>query len=208
MAAPNSDDMPTANDATAGSMLPARYCANGEAAATRDDTAPETVETTASKAPGTASKTARTAPATEDTTSATAWNAAHTCDESTSGRGMPRPESARAAMFHAVASAVDSTGARTGASPCRTVGNASMMPWPICATRGATLVATAPMDSSSCVVSCEKSTSSLPRPVTKFSHAALAMPMEPEMVVAASSAVVPVTPMLSCTVWMASTTSA
>ena len=70
------------------------------------------------------------------------------------------------------------------------------------------MVATAPMDVRSCSVSCEKSTSSRPKPVMKFSHAALAMPMEPEMVVAASFAVVPVMPMFSCTVWMASTTSA
>ena len=104
---------------------------------------------------------------------------------------MPMPASAFTAMPQAVDSASDTTGASTAPSPDSTAGNALMMPWPIWATRGATFVATAPMDSSSCVVICEKSTSSRPRAVRKFSHAAFAMPMEPEMVVAASSTVVP-----------------
>ena len=130
------------------------------------------------------------------------------CDESTPGSLMPTPERAVEAMPHAVASASERTGASTSPSPCRTVGKAWMIPCPICATRGATLVATAPTDSRSWVVIWVKSTSSRPRAVRKFSHEALAMPMEPEMVVAASSEVVPVMPMFSCTVWMASTTSA
>lgn len=83
-----------------------------------------------------------------------------------------------------------------------------MIPWPICATRGATLVATAPMDSSSWFVTVEKSTSSRPSEVRKFSHDALAMPMEPLMVDAASFAVVPAMPCACCTRAMASTTSA
>ncbi len=130
------------------------------------------------------------------------------CDESTPGRLMPTPASAVCAMPHAVASACDTTGASTSPSPAMTAGKAWMMPWPIWATRGATFVATEPTDSSSCVVIWVKSTSSRPRAVRKFSHEAFAMPMEPEMVVAASWAVVPVTPMFSCTVWMASTMSA
>ena len=99
-------------------------------------------------------------------------------------------------------------GVSTDAMPENAAGSALMMPCPICATRGAMFLATAPTDVSSCSVSCEKSTSSRPRPVRKFSHDALAMPMEPEMVVAASLEVVPVMPISDCTVWIASTTSA
>ena len=97
-------------------------------------------------------------------------------------------------MFHAAASASNTMGARTVLKPLSTEGNASIMFLPMIATRGATLVATVPMASKSCVVSAEKSTSSRPRPVRKLSHAALAMLIEPWMVVAASKEVVPVMP--------------
>ena len=100
-------------------------------------------------------------------------------------------------MFHAVARASDTTGASTEPRPDSTAGNACTMLLPIIATRGATFLATVPMDSRSRVVSWLKSTSSRPRPVRKFVHAALAMPMEPDMVVDASFAVVPVMPISS-----------
>ena len=111
-------------------------------------------------------------------------------------------------MFQAAARASDTMGARMLASPERAAGKAAMMFAPIVATRGATLVATAPIDSRSCVVTFEKSTSSRPRAVRKFPHAAFAMPTEPEMVEAASLAVVPAMPCACCTRAMASTTSA
>ena len=111
-------------------------------------------------------------------------------------------------MFHAVESASETMGASTEPKPERTDGKAWMRLLPIIATRGATFLATAPMDSSSWFVRWLKSTSSRPRPVRKFVQAAFAMPMEPEMVVDASLAVVPVIPISSCTVWMASTMSA
>lgn len=47
-----------------------------------------------------------------------------------------------------------------------------------------------------------------PSAVSQLSHAARIMAVEPWTVVAASSDVVPVMPMFSCTTWMASTMSA
>ena len=208
----NAPTAPDANDAMAGSICDAKYVTNGDTAEMIVVTAPPIVETMVSQMPGICSPSFPKAdlhvPTTDAAASAIAWNAPVIWEASTVGSCMPSSAKAPTAMFQAVASASESTGPRTGPRPDSTTGNASTIPLPICATLGATFVATAPIDSSSCCVSCEKSTSSRPSPVMKFSHAAFAMPMEPLIVVAASLAVVPVMPMFSCTVWMASTTSA
>ena len=64
---------------------------------------------------------------------------------------------------------------------------------------GIRFLATLPTAVSRLSVSCPISASLRARPVSQLSHAALAVLMLPSMVVAASLAVVPVMPKLSCT---------
>ncbi len=170
----------SATDESAGISSPATLPTTGASASPSADMAGPSAPEIAEAAPRTRSMT----PSMADIT----W------EESTCGSGMPIPATAPAATFHAAASASETRGARTPPRPARTFGKASMMPLPICATRGATFLATAPMDVRRSSVSLEKSASSRARPVTKFCHAALAMPIEPEIVEAASLAVVPAMP--------------
>ena len=78
----------------------------------------------------------------------------------------------------------------------------------ICATRGTTLPAAVMMESTSWSVMADMFALSLPSAATQLRNAALAELTDPSMVVAASSAVVPVMPISSWTRWIASTMSA
>lgn len=72
-------------------------------------------------------------------------------------------------------------------------------------TAGTTLDAAVTTESSRASMRASMSASGSPKPISRFSHAAPTMPMDPSMVVAASVDVVPAMSMRSWMTWMAST---
>lgn len=78
----------------------------------------------------------------------------------------------------------------------------------ICPMRGMMLPAAITALSTSWSVSAPTSAPSSARPASQFCQDARMLATEPEMVVAASCAVVPVMPISVCTIWMASVMSA
>ena len=73
-------------------------------------------------------------------------------------------------------------------------GIAETTPLAMAPIRGRMFFNAVPMESASCWLRAPMSAFSLPSPASQFCHAAFIMPMEPSMVFAASSAVVPVMP--------------
>ena len=89
-----------------------------------------------------------------------------------------------------------------------TLSSAVPMPCKICSILGRMLSAAVAALERNVSVSCPRSAFSSAMPVTRFSHAALALLTDPSMVEDASCAVVPVMPISCWTKWMASTISA
>ena len=78
----------------------------------------------------------------------------------------------------------------------------------ICSTRGRMFLKTVPAASATSVKSCPKSAFSSASPAIRFEYAPFIMPMDPEIVLAASACVVPAMPICVCTSWIAETISA
>ena len=93
-------------------------------------------------------------------------------------------------------------------TPERTLGSAKAVALITSTMTGRTFSMTVPAASISCCVMERRSASGLASAVSQFFQAAFIMFTLPSMVVAASFAVVPVMPIFSCMMWMASVTSA